>query len=117
MVSNLPESQESKKVVIDSVVVSGPKDLEPVVKSEARVFLLYSTREEAVMIMKAARELGLTGEIFSAICALIERGYHATDVRRFPQCLLVTEQTKNRRFKLSICDWIRASAMRSNLII
>ena len=60
MVSNLPEGQEGK-VVIDSVVVSKPEDLEVVVKSEARVFLLYSTKDEAVMILKAARKLGLTG--------------------------------------------------------
>ena len=37
-------------------------DLGPVVRTEARVFLLYSTKKEASAILAAAAELGLTGK-------------------------------------------------------
>ena len=45
-----------------TLLVSHAAHLEPLVGSEARIVLLYSTREEARSILKAAGQLGLTGE-------------------------------------------------------
>lgn len=41
-----------------------PSDLSELVTSEARVMLLYATREEAADILSAAGDLHLTGENF-----------------------------------------------------
>ncbi|XP_067004447.1 glutamate receptor ionotropic, NMDA 2B isoform X1 [Anabrus simplex] len=50
-----------KMVVIDTLIVSQPADLESLVNSEARIILLYSTREEAKIILAEATRLKLTG--------------------------------------------------------
>jgi hypothetical protein len=54
MISHMPEGDTTKKVVVmDSVVVKNPAtDLGPVARTEARVFLLYATHEEARLILK-----------------------------------------------------------------
>lgn len=39
-----------------------PGDLSELVSSESRVMLLYATREEAMFILAAARDLHITGE-------------------------------------------------------
>ena len=62
LISHTPEGKERKKIV-DSVTVENPKrDLGAIDRSEARVFLLYSTEKEAIEIFKVATELGLTGK-------------------------------------------------------
>ena len=38
------------------------QEMDILANSEARVFLLYSNKQEAAYIMKAANELGLTGK-------------------------------------------------------
>jgi ionotropic glutamate receptor NMDA 2B len=48
--------------ILNAVLVSDPKDLIQLVNSESRVMLLYSTREEAIGILKAARDYKITGE-------------------------------------------------------
>jgi hypothetical protein len=44
------------------VLVTDTKDLIQLVNSESRVMLLYSTREEAIHILNAARDYKITGE-------------------------------------------------------
>ncbi len=46
-------SDDSKKTVLDSVVVRDASvDLSPLTRSDARVFMLYATHEEAKEILK-----------------------------------------------------------------
>lgn len=50
--------------VIGTLAVVDPaKDLIELAQSEARIILLYSTREEATYIMREATKLGLTGQL------------------------------------------------------
>ncbi|XP_025836924.1 glutamate receptor ionotropic, NMDA 2B [Agrilus planipennis] len=51
-----------KFTILNAVLVAKNGDLAALVDSEARVMLLYCTREEAKEILKAAREFHLTGE-------------------------------------------------------
>lgn len=46
------------------MVVKKPSDLNELVTSEARVMLLYATREEAAEILATAADLHLTGESY-----------------------------------------------------
>ncbi|XP_042870861.1 glutamate receptor ionotropic, NMDA 2A-like isoform X2 [Penaeus japonicus] len=56
------ENHLGKFVIIDTIIVDDDpiSSLQTLRTSEARILLLYSTREEAAIIMKAATELGLT---------------------------------------------------------
>ncbi|CAH0546708.1 unnamed protein product [Brassicogethes aeneus] len=51
-----------KFTILNAVLVANKGDLAALVDSEARVMLLYCTREEAIDILTAARDLHLTGE-------------------------------------------------------
>nr|CAD7194266.1 unnamed protein product [Timema douglasi] len=52
-----------KLAILNVVLVTKPHDLQELVNSESRVMLLYSTREEAIHILTAARDLfKITGE-------------------------------------------------------
>ncbi|XP_072757102.1 glutamate receptor ionotropic, NMDA 2B isoform X7 [Anoplolepis gracilipes] len=51
-----------KFTILSAILVTSPHDLQELVNSESRVMLLYSTREEAMHILTAARELKITGE-------------------------------------------------------
>lgn len=51
-----------KFTILNSVLVTKAADLVELVSSESRVMLLYATREEAMHIMSAARDLHITGE-------------------------------------------------------
>ncbi|KAK0082487.1 hypothetical protein PV325_010302 [Microctonus aethiopoides] len=51
-----------KFTILNAVLVTKPMDLLELVKSESRVMLLYATREEAIHILTAARDLKITGE-------------------------------------------------------
>nr|WQS23387.1 ionotropic receptor 4 [Diaphania glauculalis] len=53
-----------KFTILNAVVVKRPSDLNELVTSEARVMLLYATREEAADILMTAGDLHLTGENF-----------------------------------------------------
>ena len=49
--------------ILDTILVSNnASNLESLLSSEARILLLYSTRDEARSILKAAGQMGLTGE-------------------------------------------------------
>ena len=48
--------------ILNAVLVTDPKDLIQLVNSDSRVMLLYSTREEAIHILNAARDYKITGE-------------------------------------------------------
>lgn len=48
--------------ILNAVLVTDTKDLIQLVNSESRVMLLYSTREEAIHILNAARDYKITGE-------------------------------------------------------
>ncbi len=43
---------EGRRAVLDSLFVDRPADLAAVARSEARVFLLYSTHREAIDILR-----------------------------------------------------------------
>lgn len=51
-----------KFTILNAILVTKPGDLVELVDSEARVMLLYCTREEAIDILTRARDLKLTGE-------------------------------------------------------
>ncbi|XP_011261455.1 glutamate receptor ionotropic, NMDA 2B isoform X4 [Camponotus floridanus] len=51
-----------KFTILSAILVTDPHDLQELVNSESRVMLLYSTREEAIHILTAAREYKITGE-------------------------------------------------------
>lgn len=51
-----------KFTILNAVLVTKPSDLMELVSSESRVMLLYATREEAIHILTAARDLKITGE-------------------------------------------------------
>ncbi|XP_012283950.2 glutamate receptor ionotropic, NMDA 2B [Orussus abietinus] len=51
-----------KFTILNAVLVTKPHDLVQLVNSESRVMLLYATREEAIHILTAARDLHITGE-------------------------------------------------------
>ena len=51
-----------KFTVLNAVLVNKPGDLMDLANSEARVMLLYCTKDEAVDILRAATDLKLTGE-------------------------------------------------------
>ncbi|XP_011313747.1 glutamate receptor ionotropic, NMDA 2B [Fopius arisanus] len=51
-----------KFTILNAVLVTKPNDLMELVSSESRVMLLYATREEAIHILTAARDLKITGE-------------------------------------------------------
>lgn len=53
-----------KFTILNAIVVKRSSDLNELVTSEARVMLLYATREEAAEILSAAGDLHLTGENF-----------------------------------------------------
>ena len=54
LISHTPEGVDKKKIV-ESVTVEDPlKNLGPLVRTEARVFLLYSTEKEAQEIFKVS---------------------------------------------------------------
>ncbi|XP_011338404.1 glutamate receptor ionotropic, NMDA 2B isoform X6 [Ooceraea biroi] len=51
-----------KFTILSAILVTEPHDLLELVNSESRVMLLYSTREEAIHILTAARDYKITGE-------------------------------------------------------
>lgn len=53
-----------KFTILNAAVVKKSSDLNEVVASEARVLLLYATRDEAADILSWAADLHLTGENF-----------------------------------------------------
>ena len=56
MVSDSASAGHSSKAVMDSVVVTNAsQDLAPLARTDARVFLLYSTHEEAKHILQEVR--------------------------------------------------------------
>ena len=48
--------------VLSTLVLSNPSDLSQLANTEARIILLYSTREEARQILAEATRLKLTGK-------------------------------------------------------
>ena len=58
MVSDSASAGHSSKAVMDSVVVTNAsQDLAPLARTDARVFLLYSTHEEAKHILQEVRSV------------------------------------------------------------
>lgn len=59
----ISETQERFKfTLLKAILWTEPQDLTDLINSESRVMLLYSTREEANNILRAAHELKITGE-------------------------------------------------------
>ena len=74
--------------MLHTVLVSNMSDLEVMVRSEARIILLYSTREEARSILKAAEQMGLTGEKYVWIATQSVIGSAAEVPAEFPVGML-----------------------------
>lgn len=55
------QESEFKFIILANVMVVAEKDLQQLVGTEARIILLYCTREEAKTIFQFASKLGLTG--------------------------------------------------------
>lgn len=55
------KQEQFKFTILNSVIVTRSSDLMELVNSEARVMLLYCTKEEAVDILNWAEELKITG--------------------------------------------------------
>ncbi|XP_050299775.1 glutamate receptor ionotropic, NMDA 2B isoform X2 [Anthonomus grandis grandis] len=68
-----------KFTILNAVLVAQRGDLAALVDSEARVMLLYCTKEEAIDILRAAGELHLTGEnyVWVVTQSVIENGQQA----------------------------------------
>ncbi|KAK9701608.1 Receptor family ligand binding region [Popillia japonica] len=64
-IENEEENEENdrfKFTILNAVLVSKKSDLTALVDAEARVMLLYCTREEAIEILTAAKDYHITGE-------------------------------------------------------
>lgn len=57
----LEKETNFKFIILATVMVLSEKDLMTLVGSEARILLLYCTKEEARVILEVANKLGLTG--------------------------------------------------------
>ncbi|KAF7281857.1 hypothetical protein GWI33_004185 [Rhynchophorus ferrugineus] len=68
-----------KFTILNAVLVANKGDLAALVDSEARVMLLYCTREEAIDILTAASDLHLTGEnyVWVVTQSVIESAFQA----------------------------------------
>ena len=85
----MQEDSEEEKSIIDAVVVKDPEvDLAPLARTESRVFLLYSTRKEAVNIMKTASKMGLTRKTYVWIAAQAVIGSSLDAPEEFPVGML-----------------------------
>ena len=80
-------------------------DLAPLSRTESRVFLLYCTRKEAIVIMAEAAKLGLTGKTYVWIAAQAVIGSNSDGPSEFPAGMLgvhfktglhIVTQTKER---------------------
>ena len=78
-----------KRTILDAVVVHDPlKDLAGLVRSEARVFLLYSTKKEGIRIIKEATRLGLTKSNYVWIVTQAVIGTYLSAPKEFPVGML-----------------------------
>ncbi|TRY68476.1 hypothetical protein TCAL_11017 [Tigriopus californicus] len=87
LVLHRPEGH-SKKVILDTVVFKEASDLSVLARSEARVFILYSTNIEAISIMKEARRLRLTRKAYVWIVTQSVIGSSLDAPREFPVGML-----------------------------
>jgi hypothetical protein len=55
--------------VVSTLVLGNASDLSQLANTEARIILLYSTREEAREILAEATRLKLTGQCFIQLCS------------------------------------------------
>ena len=61
LVATISTEGSKKKTILDALVVHDPsKDVQSLARSEARVFLLYSTKKEGIQIIQQANNLGIT---------------------------------------------------------
>ena len=83
---------DEKMTILDVVTVKDPVvDLRTVEKTESRVFLLYSTKEEAANIMKVARKIGITRSTYVWVVTqpvIGERGKDSKAPNEFPVGML-----------------------------
>nr|XP_053630447.1 glutamate receptor ionotropic, NMDA 2B-like [Cherax quadricarinatus] len=78
-----------KFTIIDTVLINeAEEDLAVVADSEARIMLLYSTKEEARYIMRSAEGLGLTGKNYVWIVTQSVVGPTDTGPNEFPVGML-----------------------------
>lgn len=74
------EESQFKFTVLSTVLVLHEEDLLPLVGSEARILLLYCTKDEAKWIMREATRLGLTGSKYVWVVTQSVMGDKLTDI-------------------------------------
>ena len=88
LIAETPEGSK-KSTILDAVVVHDPaQDLEVLVRSESRIFLLYSTKKEGIQIMKEAKKLGLTESNYVWIVTQPVIGSFLSAPKEFPVGML-----------------------------
>lgn len=75
------DQEHFKFTILNSVIVTRSSDLMELVNSEARVMLLYCTKEEAVDILASAEELKITG-LLSIFYPIYNKKKTSTQSRR-----------------------------------
>lgn len=93
----ISDMQDTFKFTILSVIlVTNPRhDLPELIKSESRVMLLYSTRDEAINILSAATDQKITGENYVWVVTQSVIGSLQTPSSRFPVGMLGKGITKS----------------------
>ena len=89
LISSGTQEGGKRKTILDSTVVRDPSvDLALLARTESRVFLLYSTKKEAIRIMKKASELGLTEKHYVWIATQAVIGPFLSAPKEFPVGML-----------------------------
>lgn len=74
------QESQFKFVILQNVLILSENDLAPLVHSEARILLLYCTKDEAKWIMQAATKHGLTGSNYVWIVTQSVMGDKVSDI-------------------------------------
>lgn len=78
------------KILGTILVSNNASNLESLLSSEARILLLYSTRDEARSILKTAGQMGLTGDKYVWIVTQSVMGSTTESPPEFPVGMLGT---------------------------
>ncbi|XP_037073184.1 uncharacterized protein LOC119094214 [Pollicipes pollicipes] len=84
----LEVEEEFKFSILHTIIVREPKDLEELANSEARIMLLYSTKDEARDIMETAEALEITGKNYVWIVTQSVIGSDLLTLTHFPVGML-----------------------------
>ncbi|GLH06408.1 Uncharacterized protein GBIM_11925 [Gryllus bimaculatus] len=99
-------------LILDTVIVADPSDLAPLAASEARVLLLYSTREEAIRILAEAERLKLTGDNYLWIATQSVLGNRQEAPAQLPVGMLVIAPKIQINFALCLARSLKLKSSR-----